>query len=423
MLHHLLTARVACFAIATLFCAPLPAVTIYAITDANTLVAFDSATPGTPAFASIPTVGIPVTGLQVGETIVNIDFRPSTGELYGVGSTMRVYKIDVQLNTAAPPATAVAAAVSAIPFTTPAAAKYGMDFNAVPDRIRLVNSDEQNLRLNPINGSLSGTDTNLTPAGSIADVAYDRSFPGSTTTTAYAIDSATDMLERLGGVNGSPSPNGGALTEIGPLGADISSFSAIDFGAGAKLFAVLQVGGVSGLYTISTSTGAATLVGSVDGNPAILGIAVAPQLALVKKKSIKLNFAKADSDSVSFSGTLDVPLSFFDKAPQQPATLVWLGGIQRSFVLDEKGRGVSGGDKLTVAINLNNGAPTGSFKLSLKKGSFAASLVDEGLINADVTAQPVHVPLSIFINSTQFHSSPNLVLSYTAKAGKTGKAK
>jgi hypothetical protein len=37
---------------------------------------------------------VPITGLQPSESIVGIDFRPATGQLFGVGSTSRLYVID-----------------------------------------------------------------------------------------------------------------------------------------------------------------------------------------------------------------------------------------------------------------------------------------------------------------------------------------
>jgi hypothetical protein len=424
MFNHLLSVRLTALTISVLACTPLSAATIFALTSSNTIVAFDSATPGTSAAATIPASGIPITGLLPAETLLTIDFRPSTGELYGIGSTMRLYKLNVQLNVLTPPATAVATTVSAAPFTTPAAGvKYGMDFNAVPDRIRLVNVTQDNLRVNPNNGSLSGTDTDLNPAGTVVDIAYDQSFPGSTTTTVYAIDSGSNLLKRLGGVNGSVSPNTGILTDIGPLGVDFTTFSSIDFGAGSQLYALLRVASVTGLYTINKSTGAATLVGNVAGNPLILGMAIAPQYATAKKKSIKLNFAKDDSDSISFSGALDVPSSYIAMAPVQPTAEVWVGGIKRTFLLDEKGRGVSGTDKITLSIGIKKGLLGGTYKLSLKKGNFADLLADEGLVDADLTAQPVRVPVSIYVNQTQFITSPDIFLSYSARAGKSGKAK
>ena len=52
---------------------------------------------------------------------------------------------------------------------------YGMDFNPTVDRVRVVNNNDTNLRINPFNGTVAGTDTPLNPAGGdVAAVAYDR---------------------------------------------------------------------------------------------------------------------------------------------------------------------------------------------------------------------------------------------------------
>ena len=51
----------------------------------SALITFDTATPGV---TSAPVV---VTGLGAGETLVGIDFRPATGQLFGVGSGSTVY--------------------------------------------------------------------------------------------------------------------------------------------------------------------------------------------------------------------------------------------------------------------------------------------------------------------------------------------
>lgn len=59
--------------------------TMFAITSTNALLRFDSAAPGT----ILSTVA--VSGLQVGENLLGIDFRPVSGHLYGLGSTSRVY--------------------------------------------------------------------------------------------------------------------------------------------------------------------------------------------------------------------------------------------------------------------------------------------------------------------------------------------
>jgi hypothetical protein len=86
-------------------------------------------------------------GLQPDEKILDIDFRPATGQLYGLGSTSRIYVIN--------PETGDARMVGAAPFT-PAltGALAGFDFNPTVDRIRVVTDQGQNLRLNPETGAV-----------------------------------------------------------------------------------------------------------------------------------------------------------------------------------------------------------------------------------------------------------------------------
>src|SRR5262245_4315496 len=62
--------------------------TLVALSASNQLLAFDSFTPGTID------VTRPVTGLQGGESLLGIDSRPQTGQLYGLGSSNRLYAIN-----------------------------------------------------------------------------------------------------------------------------------------------------------------------------------------------------------------------------------------------------------------------------------------------------------------------------------------
>jgi hypothetical protein len=57
-------------------------------------------------------------------------------------------------------------------------------------------------------------------------------------TTVYGIDSGTDSLVLVGGLDGGPSPNGGTLTNVGPLGFDVSDalgFDIVSFGVGLNV--------------------------------------------------------------------------------------------------------------------------------------------------------------------------------------------
>jgi hypothetical protein len=230
------------------------AVTIYGVTNTNQLVRFDSATPGT-----VTTVGA-ITGLQASENILGIDFRPATGQLYALGSTSRIYVINA--------ATGAATQVGSGPFAPVlSGTDFGFDFNPTVDRIRVVSNADQNLRLHPDTGAVVQADTPLNPPDpNVVGSAYTNNFVGATTTTLYGIDSNTDMLVLQGGLNGTPSPNGGVITNVGPLGVNASSVLGVDFtSANNTAYAALSVGGVSGLYTINLTTGAATSVGAFGG--------------------------------------------------------------------------------------------------------------------------------------------------------------
>ena len=238
---------------------------LYALAG-NSLLVVDTATPGTTRST------LAITGLQPGESLVGIDVRPATGELFGVGSTSRVYVIN--------PLTGAATMVGAGPFAPAlSGTSFGVDFNPVPDRIRVVSDTGQNLRLNPNSGAVAATDTPLNGAATSAvGAGYTNSFAGATTTTLYVIDAISDNLYLQGSIGGAPvSPNGGTLTLVGPLGVNTSNAVGLDISTAGTAFAALNVGGVSGLYTINLATGTATLIGTfAAGGAPITGIALAP---------------------------------------------------------------------------------------------------------------------------------------------------
>src|SRR5215207_3959774 len=237
-----------------------PVQTIYGLTGTGSLVSFNAATPGT---VSSP---IAITGLAAGEQVKSIDFRPSTGGLYGlaINSTATLGRLYV-INTT----TGVATALGASTFSLPGVGIFSIDFNPVVDRIRLVSSVGLNIRLNPDLGTILSTDNPLNPGTpTIADIAYSNNTPLSATTTLYDIDFTTDALYTQSG-------NLGTLTLVGPLGVDASGITGFDI---SQLgFAYMQISDSvnSSLYTISLGSGAASLVGAI-GNTTVTDIAAAP---------------------------------------------------------------------------------------------------------------------------------------------------
>jgi hypothetical protein len=230
-----------------------------ALSGGAQLIPFDTAAPGSAG------AGVAVTGLQAGESLLGVDYRPSNGKLYGLGSTSRLYRI----NEATGHATQVGPQ-----FPTPlSGTSFGFDFSPGPDRIRVVSDNEQNFRVDPDSG-LQTVDTGLSPAGSVGAAAYTNDYDGAATSTLFGIDYASDSLVRIGGAGGSPSPNAGGVANIGSLGADAGAGVSLDISfPGETAFAT--IGGT--LYTVDLSTGAATLVGQISPSavPAS-GIAVKP---------------------------------------------------------------------------------------------------------------------------------------------------
>lgn len=194
------------------------ALKIYVVTSTGNLRSFLSSDP-----VGTLSTSIPITGLESGETILAIDFRPLNKLLYGIGSTSRLYTINTS--------SGLASAVSSTPFTTLSGNRVGMDFNPSVDRIRVVTNANENLRLNPDTGALAATDTSLayvsgdTNFGAnprVTAVAYSHNLVGTDTTTLMGIDALLGILVRQGGPASSPSPNGGGLSSLGALAGGVS---------------------------------------------------------------------------------------------------------------------------------------------------------------------------------------------------------
>ena len=250
---------------------PRPDAELVALTADGRLARFDRSAPwSAPAVATL-------SGLATGEELLGIDFRPATGQLYGLGSTSRLYTIDTQ--------TGVATAIGS-GFAMPLVGmRFGFDFNPTVDRIRIVSDQGQNLRAHPDTGALAATDGMLayaagdagfgmTPA--VAAAAYTNDLAGATSTLLYGIDSARDVL-----VTQVP-PNNGTLNTIGALGLDVTGVDGFDIGSDGRAFAALQDPTGSRLYSVDLATGAMSQLadlGQAVGSP-IRGLAVRPGAGL-----------------------------------------------------------------------------------------------------------------------------------------------
>ncbi len=246
------------------------AATIYGIANqgiATNLVRFDSATPG------ILDSSVFVSNLQSNEILLGIDFRPATGELYGVGSSSRLYTIN--------PTTGAATGVGGQFSTTLNGSAFGFDFNPQIDRIRVVSDTDQNLVLNPITGAVQLAATSLNYAAgdpqagqnpNVVSSAYDQNFAGTGATQLYGIDTRFNTLVKQAN-------NTGVLNTVVALGISVDAVGGFDISrVGNVAYAALKLSSSSSsnLYTINLANGATVSLGTIDDGLVINGITVDP---------------------------------------------------------------------------------------------------------------------------------------------------
>ena len=344
-----------------------PAV-VFAIDTANNLFSFDSASPMTITASHV------ITNLDAGESLLGIDFRPATGDLYALGSTGRLYTINTATGAATPgDLLAADPADASDPFTGLTGGNFGIDFNPAADRLRVVSGTDQNLRIN-VDTGLVITDTDLNPGTPrVVGSAYTNNFAGAGSTSLYGIDADTDTL-----VLQNP-PNSGTLTDVGPLGVDTTEVLGFDVltatnGGNTAFAALKQAIPGSALYTINLATGAATLVGDIGGTGVheIRGIAVVPEQA-VAVNGRTATFTDADGDLVTVTSSK----GSFEIADFQ---LVQAGdGFQlRTLNLSDDGTEFSGA---TISVTATRSATGGDGLVNV--GYVNATGVDLGVVTVE----------------------------------------
>ena len=236
-------------------------VALTGLTGGNTLVFFDSATPGSTTSLGVSGVG--------SELLLGIDYRPADGQLYGITST-GVFTIDSSGN---------AARVNTFSTTFNGGTTSGVDFNPAADALRIVGANDQNFGIGGGGRGATGVQTplayaagdpNATANPTITAAAYTNSFAGPAGTLAspratqlYDIDSALNVL-----VLQNP-PGSGTLTTIGNLGVNVGTVGGFDIFSPTNgentAFAAFAIEGstAASLYSINLTTGAASSLGQI----------------------------------------------------------------------------------------------------------------------------------------------------------------
>jgi hypothetical protein len=225
---------------------------LYATTDQNLLLQFNERSPDRLKDVQV------ISGLPGGVALSGIDFRPATGDLYGVGSDSVVYRVNPQTGIA----------VAEGPAFTPAlrGTSFGVDFNPTVDKIRVVSDAAQNLRLNVDEGTVLSADKDLNPgtpqvvAAGYTNSSFTASKP--TATQLFVVDAARDQL-----LLQNP-PNDGTLSMGKQLGVDVGPQTGFDI-AGADNTGYLATSTPrsrgSNLYRVDVTTGKTRQLGRIGG--------------------------------------------------------------------------------------------------------------------------------------------------------------
>ena len=244
---------------------------------------FGASTTNLYSFDSATTAGVlnlgAFSGVVTGQTIRSIDFRPANGTLYALsslGAAAQLYTVNLTTG-------ALTTVGSGFTITGNASAQISIDFNPTVDLLRVVTGSGYNYRVNPIDGTVVAADRLLNTIDIISGIAYTNSVVGATSTTLYAYDFIANTLNTIGGIGGTPTPNGGQVSLVGGTGGPTAYNAAIGFdisgATGAGYIAYDEKSSTfanSELFSVNLGTGALTQIGAADVLPVLIGISVAP---------------------------------------------------------------------------------------------------------------------------------------------------
>ncbi|MET7746707.1 DUF4394 domain-containing protein [Streptomyces sp. NPDC005385] len=215
-----------------------------------------------------------VSGLTGDTRLVGIDFRVQNGKLYGVGNEGGVYT----LNRAAR-VVKVSQLTVALSGTT-----FGVDFNPVANRLRIISDTGQNLRHNiddpaaPLTTTVDGTLTNPTmpptTALGVTGAAYtNNDLEAATATSLFDLDTMADRISLQ-----SPA-NAGTLAPTGNLGVNAGLDAGFDIYYNSKTgmnhgFAAIGTPSAYRLYAVNLLTGKAADKGAFPKKYQVADIAL-----------------------------------------------------------------------------------------------------------------------------------------------------
>jgi hypothetical protein len=250
---------------------------VWALTEAGELIHFNAGQPQKILERRR------LQGLPAGESLVGIDYRAKTGVLHGLATGGRLYTID----TATGRATVIGGS-AVVPAKLEGKA-FGVDFNPVADRVRVVSDTSFNMRFHPETGAVVAYDPPLRyvpgdvrfgtlPVVTAAAYSYNKT--NDKITTNYAIDTAAGTLVMQGSREGAQpvvSPNTGLLRTVGSLNVAGIEDASFDISIETdEALAALKTGGRTRLYLVNLANGSTTLIGTIGDGAALRGMAILP---------------------------------------------------------------------------------------------------------------------------------------------------
>lgn len=256
-----IVAALGAFGLLAALSAPASALDLAGLNNRNELLLFSDKAPG-----KIKTIAI--TGVE--GKILGIDVRPADGKLYALTSDSTLYTVDTRTGTATRKAK-LSVVLDSIDYVV-------ADFNPQADRMRVIGSSGQNLRVNVdtgqaiVDGKLAyrPADRNAGKPMGVYAGAYINSFAGATQTQLFEVDSLNGTY-----IVQDP-PNDGVLRTVGPTGLKAGAVvDAIDIYTDAKGdYTGLAVSGGM-LYRFDVGTGKMGKGRAIGtGKTAIIDIAI-----------------------------------------------------------------------------------------------------------------------------------------------------
>lgn len=244
------------------------AITLVGLNSQNQIATIDTAN-------IVAATNVSITGLAVGDRFVGIDLRPGNNTIYGISLSNKIYTVNETTGAATFVANLGTSVVSA-------GLGYGLDFNPAADfanatSLRLINSAGGNFAVNVTSGVVL---TQTPIANGFTGVGYSNSTPLPTAApaapTLYYLNSTTDSISSATGGFGNP-----VISNVGALGVDVLKANGFEVLPDGTAYAALNLDDgsslVTGIYSISLSTGSATLLGTYNGTLSGLTVSAVPE--------------------------------------------------------------------------------------------------------------------------------------------------